>query len=240
MDLEDDDPTRFETVLAGCGQDGRRGVNVTFPYKERAAATVPVDDAAVRRIGAVNTVLFREGVAVAGHNTDHSGFIAAYRGRYGGAAPGRVAVIGAGGVGRPVIAGLQSLGAKNINVFDIDKKRARRLAADLGEGAAPIRVCTCPEEALDGADGIVNATPVGMYRFPGLPMPQDAIGRPAWAFDVIYTPLETEFLALAAAAGAEVMGGYELFIHQGIDAFRHFTGREVDEQALRSALAAEA
>jgi shikimate dehydrogenase len=58
-----------------------------------------------------------------------------------------------------------------------------------------------------------------------------------WAFDAVYTPIDTPFLVEARAAGIAAMSGYELFFHQGVDAFRLFTGREVDAAALRQALA---
>ena len=83
----------------------------------------------------------------------------------------------------------------------------------------------------------MNATPVGMHLHPGTPIPDDLIGSQAWAFDAIYTPAWTRFLLRARAAGLEVLEGYELFFHQGVDAFEIFTGARVDEAALRKALA---
>jgi shikimate dehydrogenase len=244
IDLDGRPFEAFDGVLAETAASGRRAVNVTHPYKERAAALVPIPDPRVVRIGASNTVLFEGGVPVAAHNTDYTGFVAAYRRAMakaapGDAAPGVVAIAGAGGVGRPIAAGLQELGAREIRVFDPDAARAGRLVAALTEEASPVVAVPSIEAATDGADGIVNASPIGMYRYPGNPVPTHALGRPRWVFDAVYTPVETEFVLAARVAGAAVISGYELFIHQGIHAFRHFTGLDVDETALRAALKAE-
>lgn len=240
FDLDGRSDQRFEDVLAGRGRDGLAGVNVTHPYKERAARIVPISDPGVRRIAAINTVLFRDGVAAAGHNTDHSGFVAAYRSQLGDDRPGTVALVGAGGVGRPIAVGLGELGAAEIRVYDIDGDRAGRLAAELTTDAVPVRACAAVAEALAGVDGIVNATPIGMYRYPGNPVPEAAMGRPRWVFDAVYTPRDTEFTLEAARRGAEVLSGYELFFWQGVHAFRLFTGLDVDQAALRAALEAPA
>ena len=236
FDLDGRVDTGFEATLAACGRDGLAGVNVTHPYKERAAAIVPIQDPRVRRIGAINTVLFRDGDAVAGHNTDHSGFVAAYRSRMGAERPGPVALVGTGGVGRPIAVGLGELGADEIRVYDIDGARARRVAVDLTTPEVPVRACATVEEALEGAAGIVNATPIGMYRYPGNPVPAATMGRPGWVFDAVYTPRETEFVVEAGRRGAAVISGWELFFWQGVHAFRLFTGIDVDEAALRAAL----
>ncbi|NQW11066.1 MAG: shikimate dehydrogenase [Alphaproteobacteria bacterium] len=236
FDLEGQEPDTFEKTLRAAGWEGRVGVNVTHPYKERAMAFVPVSDPRVRRIGSINTVLFDNGEPAAGFNTDHSGFMAAYQRRFPATPPGRVAVIGTGGVGRPIVAGLIALGATEVRVYDTDSKRAHRVAAELRDDVVAVRACDSAEEATHQVDGIVNATPVGMYHHPGLPLPESAIGRPHWVFDAVYTPIDTEFLTRAAATGATVISGYELFIYQGLHAFHHFTGQNIDETALRTAL----
>ena len=100
-----------------------------------------------------------------------------------------------------------------------------------------VTLCKSVEEAATGADGLVNATPVGMHQHPGTPIPKAMIGGQSWAFDAVYTPVETRLLLDAMDAGLEVLSGYELFFYQGIDAFEVFTGLRVDEARLREALA---
>ncbi len=92
------------------------------------------------------------------------------------------------------------------------------------------------EDAAAGVEGLVNCTPLGMDGKPGTAVPRSAIGEQKWAVDAVYTPVDTLFLNDARAAGLDVMSGYELFFFQGVDAFKIFTGRDVDESALRRLL----
>lgn len=229
----------LEEILRDCASDGFRGVNITYPYKERAAALVGIEDPVVRAMGAVNTVLF-DAPGRRGFNTDHSGFVRAWRQVMGRRGPGSVLVIGSGGVGRAVAFGLVSLGATEIRLVDRDPDRAEALARALraaGRNTAII-VGTDAEAAAAGAAGVVNCTPVGMVGHDGTPLAASAMKSARWAFDAVYTPTDTRFLRDAAEAGLRVIGGYELFIGQGIDAWRLFTGLPLDEARLRQELAA--
>ena len=95
-----------------------------------------------------------------------------------------------------------------------------------------------PEEGAAGASGLVNCTPVGMVGYDGTPLPRSLMAGASWAFDAVYTPVDTRFLQDAAAGGLTCISGYELFFYQGVDAWRIFSGRPVDEARLRAALAA--
>jgi shikimate dehydrogenase len=101
-----------------------------------------------------------------------------------------------------------------------------------------VEVCGTVSEAARGADGLINCTPLGMAGHPGTAVPAALMVGKTWAFDAVYTPVETAFLKAARTAGLAVMSGYELYFHQGVDAFRLFTGRSVDQAALRNLLAA--
>ncbi|WP_337924719.1 shikimate dehydrogenase [Szabonella alba] len=228
----------FDAVFDAAQAAGMRGVNVTYPYKEKAVSRVSVPDPLVRAMGAINTVLFTPGGPV-GYNTDHSGFMAAYRGLRGDTPPGRVLMIGTGGVGRAVAFGLAALGAAELRLVDLDPAKAEALAADL-RIAAPdleLRLETDPATAADGADGLVNCTPVGMVGYGGTPLAAPAMAGAEWVFDAVYTPTDTQFLADAGAAGAAVLSGWELFFWQGVHAFGLYSGGlPVDLAALRHAL----
>jgi shikimate dehydrogenase len=228
----------FDAVFDACRAGGLRGVNVTYPYKETVVARVQVGERA-RRIGSVNTVVFDERGPV-GHNTDHSGFLAAYRSAFGNMSPGRVALVGAGGVGKAVAFGLVALGAQEIAIIDRDAARAKGLvkaimAAPQGSASALVADDVC--EAVRDADGIVNCTPLGMVGHAGSAIPLDLLGAQRWAFEAVYTPVDTAFKLASEATGVKVLSGYELFFHQGVDAFRIFTGLSPDPDALRRLLA---
>lgn len=226
----------FETLFGGLATAGYRGVNVTYPYKERAAARVRIDEPLVRAIGAVNTVLFEKD-GPHGFNTDYSGFIAAYRRVRKSATPGPVLMIGAGGVGKAIAFALISLGMTDIRIADRDIRRAETLGAALAvHPGLTVHTSAVAEELAAGATGLVNCTPVGMTGHDGTPLARSAMRGAAWAFDAVYTPVETQFLKDAAAEGLQTISGYELFIGQGVDAWRLFTGLPVDEDRLRADL----
>ena len=174
-----------------------------------------------------------------GFNTDHSGFITAWRARFEPARPGVVCQVGAGGVGRAVAFGLAELGAEAIRLVDLDPGRAGRLAAALREAypATGVSIAASLVEAARGARGIVNCSPVGMVGHEGTPVPRGLMDGAEWAFDAVYTPVDTRFLADAAAAGLETLTGYELFFEQGLDCTEIFLGVRVDRSRLRQALA---
>jgi shikimate dehydrogenase len=228
----------FDALFADVAGGSHRGVNVTYPYKERAAARVTVDDPLVRAIGAVNTVVFGPGGA-RGFNTDHSGFIAAYRRVRGDALPGAVLMIGAGGVGKAVAFGLVALGLTDIRIVDRDRAKADGLAQALCDARPGLAARTGADAAAlaAGAQGIINCTPVGMTGHAGTPLPRPALSGAAWAFDAVYTPVDTQFLTDAAGEGLQVIPGYELFFSQGVDAWAIFTGLPLDHARLRRDLA---
>jgi len=229
----------FEDVFQQCLASGYRGLNITYPYKERVVAYLQVDDPVIRAIGACNTVLF-EGARPRGYNTDYTGFVRAYRNCFGDAPPGRVALAGAGGVGRAIGFALVRLGASELRLFDLEKRKSIALAEAIRSihGHARIEVAGTIEQAAKGADALVNCTPVGMDGIGGCPFPPSLTSGKRWAFDAVYTPVDTPFMLAARAAGLPAMTGYELFVYQGLDAFRHFTGRDVAESPLREALVA--
>lgn len=229
----------FDPLFAKVAAGGYRGVNVTYPYKEVAAGKVQVADPLVRAIGAVNTVRFEPG-GPQGFNTDFSGFKAAYARVRGDAAPGPVLMIGAGGVGKAVAFGLIALGLAEIRIADRDLPKAEALAEAL-RAAAPglvTRTGTDAAALAPGAAGLVNCTPVGMVGYGGTPLERPSMQGAAWAFDAVYTPVDTPFLQDAAAEGLQIISGYELFVGQGVDAWAIFTGLPLDEDRLRADLAA--
>jgi shikimate dehydrogenase len=212
----------LRALLDGVRRLGFAGVNVTYPYKEAVVALLDELAPAARAIGAINTVVVRDGRLV-GYNTDTTGFERAVRGLLATASPGPVALIGAGGVGKAIAFALASLGVAGISIFDTDRAKAEQLAAQL-QGGQSCRIADSVEDALRGAVGVVNATPVGMLPSSDMPVPEALLHRRLWVTDAVYSPLWTPLLSAARAKGAEVMTGRELAIYQAADAFELFTG----------------
>ena len=231
----------LEDLLGAARTAGFVGVNVTYPFKEAVPALLDQVSADARQIGAVNTVTIGRDGTTTGYNTDRIGFRRSFEEKFGrDAIAGKTAIlVGAGGAGRAVAFALCDLGVATLLVSDKNTTQATGLVAALTAAFGPdrCRVESDPVSALAAAAGMVNATPVGMTGFPGLPIVPDAIQAHHWVADVIYTPLETEFLKAARAKGARVMGGAGMCVHQAVEAFRLFTGLAPDVERLHAAFA---
>jgi shikimate dehydrogenase len=228
----------FANILKDCAAQGFDGVNVTYPHKEEAAALVKAGDPVVAAMGSSNTVRFTTQGPRA-FNTDYTGFVAAFRARFGETRPGRVLVLGTGGVGRAVAFGLAALGAEIIVLHDADLAKVVSLARAIGQQFPGLAVQAAePGQSADlaGLDGVVNCTPLGMAGRPGSPLPKGVTGSPVWAFDAVYTPDQTQFRAQVEGLGADFLSGYDLYFHQGVQAFEIFTGRKPDAAWVRSIL----
>ena len=221
-------------LLTAARRFGFAGLNITHPCKQ---AVIPLlDDLApdARALGAVNTVVFgRDGRAV-GHNTDWSGFAESFKRGLPDAVRHWVVQFGAGGAGAAVAHALLTLGVGELSIVDTDLGRAERLAqalcARFGDGHAV--VCGDPARAVRNADGIVNATPIGMAKYPGMPVKAELLRPDLWVADIVYLPLETELLANARAIGCRTMGGGGMAVFQAADAFRLFSGLEPDPERM--------
>jgi shikimate dehydrogenase len=212
----------LRALLDGIRRLGFAGVNVTFPYKEAVIELLDEMSPGAASIGAVNTVVVRDG-RLTGHNTDTTGFARAVTGLVTESGHGPVAVIGTGGVGKAIAFALASLGVSEIRIFDTDRAKAEHLAALLREHRG-IRIAEGIEDALQDAVGVVNGTPVGMLPNRGTPVAENLLRRDLWVADAVYSPLWTPLLTAAKAAGASVMTGRDLAIYQAADAFELFTG----------------
>jgi shikimate dehydrogenase len=233
IDVPNANQKMLRAMLDGIRLLGFSGVNVTFPYKEAVLPLLDELSAGAAAIGTVNTVTVRDG-RLTGHNTDATGFAAAFRQVLGHPGDAPVALIGAGGVGRAIAFALAELGVRQLRLFDREAGKAQALAARLGECVA-VSVCADVADALTGAGGIVNATPIGMLPNRDSPVPAELVRERMWVADAVYTPLWTPLLRAARARGARVMTGRELCIDQAVDAFRLFTGREASRDCIAAA-----
>lgn len=204
------------------------GANVTIPHKEALIPLLDELDASARDIGAVNTVLKRDGRLV-GANTDAAGFGRALADA--GYTPGNGAAVmlGAGGAARAVGHALLAAGVQRLAIFNRDAARARALARALA-GPRPLIdafALDAPEidAHLAACELLVNTTSVGMRPGECLLRPEQVPAR-ALVVDVIYRPAETALLAEAARRGARTQNGLPMLVYQAAIAFERWTGRE--------------
>lgn len=214
---------------------GFAGVNVTHPYKQAVIAHLDELSPQAAQIGSVNTVVFRNGRRI-GYNTDVTGFAENLRsGLPQGTAASRVVQMGAGGAGAATAHALMGLGVEQLTLFDSDIDRATALAEALcaAHGAGRAIVGQDLSMAIGGADGIVNATPMGMAVHPGSAIPRDLLEPRLWVTDIVYFPLETQLLREAREADCTTLDGSGMTIFQAVGAFQHFTGLTADPARMR-------
>ncbi|MEG3125484.1 shikimate dehydrogenase [Sphingomonas sp. GB1N7] len=211
-------------------RSGFAGVNVTHPFKQRIIALLDELSDEARAIGAVNTVVFQNGRST-GHNTDSYGFGEGFERQLGGVALNRVVQVGAGGAGAATAMAMVKLGCRDLVIVDPQANRAADLVGRLPGGVARAATRDIADE-LAGADGIINATPIGMQGHPGMPIDPALLRAEMWVADVVYFPLETELLRAARAAGCRTAHGGDMAVFQAARAFDLFTGHAADRQRM--------
>lgn len=227
-------------IVEIAGEMGFAGLNVTHPFKQSILPLLDALAVEAVAIGAVNTVVFSAGRRI-GHNTDCWGFAESFREGLPGVALDRVVQFGAGGAGAAVAHALLSLGAEQLTLCETEPGRAELLASRLSERfSVPVTVAGDPSAALASASGLVNATPVGMAKYPGLPF-NGALLRPAqWVAEIIYFPPETALLEHARALGCPTLAGTGMAVYQAVKAFELFTGIAPDRLAMTEHFSAAA
>lgn len=236
IDTHDVPDFDFNATVDGLREKGWTGVTVTHPHKVTSARYAGAGmRPELAHLGACNTLVFEPDLT--GYNTDYTGFLAAWQAQMGTARPGRVAMAGAGGVARALAPALARLGATRIDIWDMDEARARALAAEIGDVAHAVPIAEAAD-AVRAADGLVNATALGMNADARSAVPVELIGGQAWAFDAVYTPVDTVFLSAASGAGLTTISGFELFRHMAIASFNAYTGLNVAADDFLPKLAA--
>nr|WP_025596852.1 shikimate dehydrogenase [Burkholderia sp. WSM2230] len=231
------DVSALPDLLLAAERMGFNGLNITYPCKQ---AVIPLldelsDDA--RALGAVNTVLFKDGKRI-GHNTDWSGFARAFQRGLPDVSLERVVQLGAGGAGAAVAHAALAMGAQTLTLFDVDAARAASLAAELQKRFADRTVTAGASsdaalgETLAAANGLIHATPTGMAKLPGLPLPAELLHRGLWVADIVYFPIRTALLQAAEALGCRTLTGGGMAVYQAVDAMRIFTGCEPDAERV--------
>ncbi|HUQ73120.1 MAG TPA: shikimate dehydrogenase [Burkholderiales bacterium] len=223
------------TLIAAVRIMGFAGLNITFPCKQ---AVIPLLDSLseeARAIGAVNTVV-REGERLVGYNTDGPGWSWGFRRVLPKADLSRVVLLGAGGAGSACADAVLRLGANELIVYDRDAPRAAELAKRLNQHlpGARAKASEDPAKALQGASGLIHATPTGMANFPGMPIPEALLRPSLWVSEVVYVPLETQLLKAARRIGCAVVDGGHMNVGQAVRGFKLFTGADADPARMEA------
>lgn len=217
------------------------GLNVTIPHKETILGLADIVSDRAALIGAANTLIFRKDGRIHADNTDGSGFIANLRQNapQWNPAAGPAAVFGAGGAARAVVAALIEVGVPEVRIANRTRLRAEAFRTDFG---AKVSVWDWVQAGniLEGAATVINTTALGMTGKPDFRIPLDALERGALATDLVYTPLKTQFLIEAEEAGAVVVDGLGMLLHQAAPGFERWFGQrpEVDEATRKAVLGA--
>ena len=209
------------------------GLNITFPCKQAIIPLLDELSPEARGIGAVNTVVLKDGKRI-GHNTDCLGFAEGFRRGLQGVAVERVVQMGAGGAGAAVAHALLSEGVQQLSIFDVEISRAQSLADNLNQHFGSNRAVAGHDLALTlaEADGLVNTTPMGMKKLPGMPVPVELLRAELWVAEIVYFPLETELLRNARALGCRTLDGGNMAVFQAVKAFELFSGVVPDAQRM--------
>jgi len=231
----DNDPRqRLMELIRNARAFGFDGLNLTYPVKQTALSLLDEMSTSAHMVGAVNTVRWQDGRLI-GHNTDVSGFQAALDDALGSEPLGRIVLIGAGGAGSAVSHAVAMRGAEHLTIVDADPHRARALANNIS-AVHHQTVDASSVDALPGllplAQGLINATPIGMADHPGSAVDANLLRPPLWVCDVVYRPVETELLLTARHRGCRTISGLGMAMHQAADAFELFTGETADRSAM--------
>jgi len=218
---------------------GFAGLNVTYPCKQAIIPFLDELSEEARAMGAVNTVVCRAGRLV-GHNTDGWGWRWGFQRALPHADLARVVLLGAGGAGSAIAHSVLQLGAARLSIIDVDGERAQRLAIALNGrfGAARARAGSDVAAVIGDATGLIHATPTGMDKLPGLPLPESLLRPQLWVSEVVYFPLDTPLLQAARSRGCATVDGGTMAVGQAVGAFELFTGLAPDAQRMEAHLRA--
>ncbi len=209
------------------------GVNITHPCKQTVLPYLTSLSEDAEMLGAVNTVVFRDGRRI-GHNTDWYGFYKNFERGLPNVDKAEAVLLGAGGAGVAVAHAAIKLGIEQLSIFDQDNRRSELLASQLNArfNRSCAQAVDDAEEALRTADGLIHATPTGMKSHPGLPIEPQWLEQHQWVSDIVYMPLETPLLALARSKGCKTLPGGGMTVFQAAAAFELFTGVEPDAERM--------
>jgi shikimate dehydrogenase len=225
--------------------DDMLGMNVTVPHKAAVMGLIDSVEPTASAIGAVNCLVKDDAGRITGHNTDRYGFIRSLREAGCDPAGLRAVILGAGGSAHAVAYALAEAGVASLAIANRSRQRLQDTIAHIEQTAprgVPLEALGWQDEsvtkACHGAELIVNCTSVGMSGTPAAeesPLQPGDIPLGAWAYDLVYRPLDTVFLRQAREAGAKPIAGLEMLIYQAVESVRLWTGRDGPVDIMRRA-----
>ncbi|WP_146584523.1 shikimate dehydrogenase [Puniceibacterium confluentis] len=215
------------------------GLNVTLPYKERVLELADLVTDRATLIGAANTLIFRRDGKIHADNTDGYGFIENLRQNAPDWMPeaGPAVVLGAGGAARAIVASLLDSGVPEIRLTNRTRIRADKLREDFGQRVHVVEWVQAGN-VMDDATTVVNTTSLGMVGKPEMRVPLDGLRPGTLVTDLVYTPLQTRLLRVAAEQGCTCVDGLGMLLHQAVPGFERWFGMrpEVDESTRTAVL----
>ena len=212
------------------------GFNITIPHKIEMMKYLDKIDESCSLIGAVNTVSNNDGV-LKGYNTDMDGFLEPFKKKELKITDANVLLVGAGGAARAIVAGFAKEKARKITIANRTLEKASSLcdfAKKIGLDATPTKI----EDVKDSAgnyDIIVNATSVGLRNEPSV-ISLEGINEKTIVYDIVYMPMNTDFIKKAKEKNAIIIYGYEMLLGQAVRAFEIWHGIEAPYNAMKKAL----
>jgi len=228
LDVTGTSPDELPTLIEAARVMGFAGLNITYPCKQKVIPLLDALSDEAAAIGAVNTVVCKDG-RLTGHNTDCSGWSFGFQRSLPDADLSRVVLLGAGGAGAAIAHAVLRLGAAHLVVVDQDPTRAADLVGRLHAcyGADKASAQADVSVAMSTATGLIHATPTGMDKLPGLPLPAALLRREMWVSEVVYFPLETQLLCRTVDGGGMAVG-------QAVGAFELVTGHQSDPERMQA------
>lgn len=230
--------TELRDAVLGAKSLGIRGLNVTMPHKHEVMKYLDEVDVTAKSIGAVNTILNNNGKLV-GYNTDGTGALGALQENGVCAEEKKLVLLGAGGAAK-AIAHQAAQDVDELVILNRTEDKAKKLAESLQSGDAKVTGKALSLDVLKNeladADILVNATSVGMHpNVNNSPVPSDLLRSDLCVMDIVYNPLNTRLLDDAKSAGAKVVSGVEMLIHQGAVTFEIWTNCPAPVDVMKNA-----
>jgi len=239
-------PQPFKKLMGRASSLVLSGFNVTVPYKETVIRYLDKVRPEAKAIGAVNTV-YRRGNRWEGANTDMEGFLMALKqdGKFHPAGK-KAVVLGAGGAARAVVYGLSRERVREVMIADCFPEKARKIVRDMKKIFPRVHYYAVPagtaavKDAIQTADIVMNATPLGLKASDSRVVPESWIprakGDAMFFMDLIYNPAMTPFLKEAKRKGHRTLNGLGMLLYQGARALELWTGRRAPVPVMRRAL----